>query len=40
MTTRHRWGSFCAGLPLILFANTYTCLFCLNKRVWCYVPDD
>jgi hypothetical protein len=21
---RHRQGSFCAGLPLILFANTYT----------------
>jgi hypothetical protein len=27
MTTRHRRGSFCAGLPLILFANTHTCLF-------------
>jgi hypothetical protein len=26
-------GSFCAGLPLILFANTYTCFFCLSKRV-------
>jgi hypothetical protein len=23
MTTRHRQGSFCAGLPLILFANTH-----------------
>jgi hypothetical protein len=24
---RHRQGSFCAGLPLILFANTHTYLF-------------
>jgi hypothetical protein len=23
MTTRHRRGSFCAGMPLILFANTH-----------------
>jgi hypothetical protein len=23
MTTCHRQGSFCAGLPLILFANTH-----------------
>jgi hypothetical protein len=33
MTTRHRRGSFCAGLPLILFKNTYTFFFCLSKRV-------
>jgi hypothetical protein len=40
MTTRHRRGSFCVGLPLILFANTYTCFFCLSKRVWWCVPND
>jgi hypothetical protein len=27
MTTRHRRGSFCAGLPLILFANTHLHFF-------------
>jgi hypothetical protein len=32
-------GSFCACLPLILFANTHL-PFCLSKRIrWC-VPDD
>jgi hypothetical protein len=31
MTTRHRRGSFCAGLPLILFANTH--LHFLFKQV-------
>jgi hypothetical protein len=40
MTTCHRQGSFCAGLPLILFADTYTCLFCLSKRVWWCIPND
>jgi hypothetical protein len=39
MTTRHRRGSFCVGLPLILFANTYLS-FCLSKRVWWCVPND
>jgi hypothetical protein len=27
MTTRHRRGSFCTDLPLILFANTHAFLF-------------
>jgi hypothetical protein len=36
---RHRWGSFCAGLPLILFANTHL-PFCLSKSVWWYMSDD
>jgi serine/threonine protein phosphatase PrpC len=40
MTTRHHRGSFYVGLPLILFANTYTCIFCLSKRVWWCVPYD
>jgi hypothetical protein len=31
MTTRHRRGSFCAGLPLVLFANTYTCFFLFKQ---------
>ena len=33
MTTRHRRDSFCDGLPLILFANTYNCFFFLSKHV-------
>jgi hypothetical protein len=32
-------GSFCVGLPLILFANTHLS-FCLSKHVWWCVPDD
>jgi hypothetical protein len=32
--------AFCAGLSLLLFANTHNCFFCLSKRVWWYVPDD
>jgi hypothetical protein len=39
MTTHHRQDSFCAGLPLILFANTHL-PFCLSKRVWWCVPDS
>jgi hypothetical protein len=31
MTTRYCQGSFCVGLPLILFANTYTCLFLFKQ---------
>jgi hypothetical protein len=27
MTTRHRWGSFCASMPLIIFANTHLHFF-------------
>jgi hypothetical protein len=36
---RHRHGSFCVGLPLILFANTHL-PFCLSKSVWWCVSDD
>ena len=32
MTTRHRRGTFCAGLPLILFANTYTLTFLFKQE--------
>jgi hypothetical protein len=30
---RHRQGSFCAGLPLILFTNTHTYLLFKKKRM-------
>jgi hypothetical protein len=32
-------GSFCADLPLILFANTHL-PFCLSRSVWWYMSDD
>jgi hypothetical protein len=31
--------SFCAGMSLILFANTHLSFY-LSKRVWWCVPDD
>jgi hypothetical protein len=31
--------AFCAGMSLILFANTHL-LFCLSKHIWWFVSDD